>query len=123
MHMHEHELISHEQEADELWRDSAEKSKNFYKFVKAGQMQEFYGSVAREKRAAATKRYDVMRIVCMDERVDESMANAVVVRDGGDGVLRNSGIAQDIQKIIESPEQIAGDYIRLAKELGIKKVI
>ena len=125
--MHSHEIIEDSTEKktkeDLMWDESAAANQKFYEFLKAGQTQEFYDSVPQEKREAATRKYDVLKIVCMDERINESDVNAVVVRDGGGGILRNSNIAEDIQKIIESPAQIAADYIKLIKKLGIKKVI
>jgi hypothetical protein len=107
------EQSSHDKHSDSLWSGNNNDNKKTIDIAIAarrGGIKNYYESLPGRKEAA--RQYDILKIVCMDGRINESNAKAVVARDGGGGVLRN----EDIQSI-------AADYIKLAQDIDVIEVV
>ncbi len=82
---HSHDT-GHENETQWLWEAASLQHRNFFDAFHHHNLQEHYDEMGG--RENAVERFKKMKIVCIDERIDESDAEAICLRDGG-GILRD----------------------------------
>jgi len=98
---HDHRLF-----LEEVWKKDEEVVKMI---VVNNSLQEIYQSIFGKEKITPISG-EVLEIICMDGRLDETnKEGSVYVRDGGSGILRNT----------ESVEKVADGYVRAAMELGV----